>query len=99
MKAVLTILCVLIFGAMALAQNVKNHDKVQAIEMGIVLVASNDHIVSEKEDGSSKSLSCLQTGKWPSPSVPIQKFKGKKRTCLCNKEQQSQIGIIIEIPN
>lgn len=54
MKAVLTILCVLIFGAIALAQNIESHDKVQSIEMGIVLVTSNDHIVSKKEMATQK---------------------------------------------
>lgn len=54
MKAVLTILCILIFGAIALAQNVESHDKVQSIEMGVVLVTSNDHLVSKKEMATQK---------------------------------------------
>ncbi|MFH6601919.1 hypothetical protein ACEZ3G_00410 [Maribacter algicola] len=57
MKAVLTLVFVLIFGAIALAQNIENHDKVQSIEMGVVLVTGNDHIVSKKEMAAQKENS------------------------------------------
>ena len=37
MKAILTLTFVLIFGAMALAQNVESHDIIQPIEMDVVM--------------------------------------------------------------
>ncbi|MGB5555176.1 MAG: hypothetical protein WBM83_11000 [Flavobacteriaceae bacterium] len=49
MKSILTHFFVLIFGAIALAQNIESHDKVQFIKMGVVLVDSLDHIVYKKE--------------------------------------------------
>ncbi|WP_273566353.1 hypothetical protein [Maribacter halichondriae] len=49
MKAILTLLFVLIFGAIALAQNLESHDKIQSLKMGVVLVDSIDRTISEKE--------------------------------------------------
>lgn len=40
MKAIFTIVIILFAGAIALAQNPKQHDKVDTIEMGIVMVGS-----------------------------------------------------------
>lgn len=48
MKAILTLLFILLFGAYALAQNAKKDDTVEYLEMGVVLAsglpASNTHL-------------------------------------------------------
>ncbi len=54
MKAILTLLFVLIFGAIALAQNIESHDKVQSTKMGVVLVNSIDRTISKKEMAAQK---------------------------------------------
>jgi len=46
MKAILTLLLILFFGAMALAQNVDADVKVEIIEMGVVLDTSTDATIT-----------------------------------------------------
>lgn len=49
MKAVLTLLLILFFGAIALAQNTESHDNIQTIKMGVVLDTSPDVLIDFKE--------------------------------------------------
>ncbi len=69
MKAILTLLCVFIFGAIALAQNVENHDKVQSIEMGVVLVTGNDRVVSKKEMATQKENKVVRLYRYKNSKV------------------------------
>ena len=54
MKAILTLIIVIIFGAMALLQNSKNHDTVESIKMGVVLdsgtIVTRTYKKAEKAD-------------------------------------------------
>tara|TARA_R110002051_G_scaffold34256_4_gene76374 strand:- start:7086 stop:7343 length:258 start_codon:yes stop_codon:yes gene_type:complete len=49
MKAIFTLLVIIFAGALAIAQNPKSDDKINTIEMGIVMVDSLNDIRDKKE--------------------------------------------------
>jgi len=85
MKAVLTILFVLIFGAIALAQNIESHDKVQSIEMGVVLVNSVDHTISKKEMATQKENGVARLYRYKNSRV-------KKELAFATKNNKAKLA-------
>lgn len=84
MKAVLTIVLILFFGAVALAQNTENHDNLQTVKMGVILDSSSDFIINFKE---SKKVDDKEIAR-------LYKFKNsriKKALIFATKNSQAKI--------
>jgi len=85
MKAILTLLFVLIFGAIALAQNVENHDKIQSLKMGVVLVDSIDRTISEKEMAAQTENSITRLYRYKNSRV-------KKELAFATKKNKAKLA-------
>ena len=69
MKAILTLVFVFTFGAMALAQNIESHDKVQRIEMGVVLDSGTIDTSIDEEVETAKEKSIVRLYKFKNSRI------------------------------
>ncbi|MFK5972778.1 MAG: hypothetical protein QM485_05810 [Flavobacteriaceae bacterium] len=69
MKAILTLTFVFSFGAMALAQNIESHDKVQRIEMGVVLDSGTIGTATDEEVETVKEKSIARLCKFKNSRI------------------------------
>lgn len=69
MKALITLILILTFGASALAQKTESHDKVRTIEMGIVLDSGINSLDLKKEIKTGKETSIARLYKFKNARV------------------------------
>ncbi len=69
MKALVTLILVLTFGASALAQKSESHDKVHTIEMGIVLDSGTNSLDHKKEIKTGEETSIARLYKFKNARV------------------------------
>jgi hypothetical protein len=85
MKAYLTLIAILIFGASALAQNKESHDKIQPIEMGIVLDAGVIRVVSDQKMETAKENKIAQLYRYKNSRV-------KKALAFSTKQNRAKLA-------
>lgn len=69
MKAIFTLIIVLLFGAMAMAQNTESNVKVETIEMGVVLDGSISDTVFDFETSGSEQREVARLYKFKNSRV------------------------------
>lgn len=85
MKAILTLTFVFIFGAMALAQNIESHDKVQPIEMGAILGSGTISTSTYKEVETVKEKSVARLYRFKNSRI-------KKALAFTTKKNKAKLA-------